>query len=120
MAVRFKLDENLPSDAAPLLREAGHDVLTALQQHLGGKPDREVLDTCRSENRILITFDLDFADIRVYPPENHRGVWVLRPHTQSITDTLALLRGALTVLDGGEIVDRRLWVVEPGQIRIRE
>ena len=119
MAVRFKLDENLPRDAEALLGEASHDVQTVLEERLGGNPDPKVLDACRAENRVLITFDLDFSDIRLYPPASHSGVWVLRPHTQSIDNTLALLRGALVVLET-ESAQGRLWIIEPGQVRIRE
>ena len=55
MAVRFKLDENLPRNAEPLLRDAGHDVQTVLDEALGGEPDRRVLDASRDETRVLIT-----------------------------------------------------------------
>jgi len=44
MAVRFKLDENLPRDAEALLRDAGHDVRTVLDERLGGNSDAKVLD----------------------------------------------------------------------------
>ncbi len=119
MAVRFKLDENLPRDAEVLLRGAGHDVQTVLEERLGGRADPKVLDACLTESRVLITLDLDFSDIRLYPPASHKGIWVLRPHTQSIDSMLTLLKGALGVL-GTEQTESRLWVVEPGQIRIRE
>src|ERR1700674_4220521 len=118
MPARFKLDENLPRDAEVLLRKAGHDVHTVSDEHLGGNPDPQVLDASRAEVRILVTFDLDFSDIRLYPPASHKGIWVLRPHTQSIDNTLALLRGALEVLQS-EAVHARLWVIEPAQVRIR-
>jgi predicted nuclease of predicted toxin-antitoxin system len=68
MAARFKLDENLPRDVQALLRQGGHDVQTALDEQLGGRPDPEILDAYVREARILVTFDLDFADIRLYPP----------------------------------------------------
>lgn len=119
MAVRFKLDENLPRDTAVLLRDAGHDVQTVLEERLGGSPDSKVLDACRTEGRVLITFDLDFSDIRLYPPATHKGIWVLRPPTQSIESTLALLKGALGVLKT-ELTHSRLWIIEPSQVRIRE
>jgi predicted nuclease of predicted toxin-antitoxin system len=119
MAVRFKLDENLPRDAVALLRDAGHDVQTVLEERLGGSADPMVLDVCRTEGRVLITFDLDFSDIRLYPPATHKGIWVLRPQTQSIDSTLALLKGALGVLKT-ESTHSRLWIVESGQVRIRE
>src|SRR5439155_23556649 len=103
----------------PLLRDAGHDVQTVLDEALGGEPDRRVLDASRDETRALITFDLDFSDIRLYAPASHSGVWVLRPHTQSIDNTLVLLKRALVVLET-ESVRGRLWILEPGQVRIRE
>jgi len=34
----FKLDENLPRAAARILREYGHDALSALDQQLGESP----------------------------------------------------------------------------------
>jgi predicted nuclease of predicted toxin-antitoxin system len=119
MAVRFKLDENLPRDVEVLLRDAGHDVRTVLAERLGGSADPRVLDACLTENRVLITLDLDFSDIRLYPPKGHKGVWVLRPRTQSIDSMLSLLKGALGVLET-EQTEGRLWVVEPSQVRIRE
>ena len=51
--------------------------------------------------------------------DSHSGVWLLRPHRQRIDNTLALLRGALVVLKS-EAVHSRLWIIEPGQVRIRE
>ncbi|MBI4293239.1 MAG: DUF5615 family PIN-like protein [Betaproteobacteria bacterium] len=119
MTVRFKLDENLPRDAETLLRDAGHDAQTACEERLTGSTDPEVLDACLAERRVLVTLDLDFSDIRLYPPTSHKGIWVLRPRTQGIEGILALLKGALSVL-GTEQTDGRLWIIEPGQVRIRE
>ena len=86
---------------------------------LGGNPDPRVFSVSQAEERILVTFDLDFSDIRVYPPASHHGIWVLRPHTQSIENTLALLRSALRVLET-ESPQGRLWIIEPERVRIHE
>jgi predicted nuclease of predicted toxin-antitoxin system len=119
MPTRFKLDENLPRNAEALFRQAGHDVHTALAEQLGGNPDPQIFSASQAEERVLVTFDLDFSDIRVYPPASHHGVWILRPHTQSIENTLALLRSALRVL-GDEPTQKRLWIIEPERVRIHE
>ena len=119
MPARFKLDENMPRDAEALLREAGHDVHTVLDEQLGGQLDPRVFDASQAENRILVSFDLDFSDIRAYPPASHKGIWVLRPYTQSIDNTLALLRAALRVVET-ESTQGRLWIIEPERVRIRE
>ena len=119
MPVRFKLDENLPRDAQALLREAGHDVHMVLDEQLGGNPDPRIFDSSQAEDRILVTFDLGFSDIRVYPPASHNGIWVLRPHTQSVDNTLTLLKAGLLVLET-EPTQGRLWIIEPERVRIRE
>jgi predicted nuclease of predicted toxin-antitoxin system len=119
MGARFKLDENLPRDAIALFRNAGHDVVTVLDERLGGHTDPDVFDACQAESRILVTYDLDFADIRQYPPSGHAGVWILRPSSQSIQNALSLLQGALRLIDS-ETVANRLWILEPDNVRIRE
>lgn len=119
MALRFKLDENIPGDASAVLRAAGHDVSTALDERLGGCTDDRVSLAAREEARVLVTLDLDFADIRAYPPASHAGVWVLRPTIQSVEMLVSLVRGALA-LAASEVVTARLWIVEPGQVRIRD
>lgn len=119
MAARFKLDENLPRDAEAVLHRDGHDVRTVRDQGLGSSPDAMVFDACRRERRILVTLDLDLADIRLYPPARDAGIWVMRPASQSIENTLALLRSALAALET-ETAERRLWIIEPGRIRIRD
>ncbi|HMO51489.1 MAG TPA: DUF5615 family PIN-like protein [Kiritimatiellia bacterium] len=58
----FKLDENLPAEACQLLRNAGHDALSVLDQHLGGAPDSHVAAVCLAESRTFITLDTDFAN----------------------------------------------------------
>ena len=119
MPIRFKLDENIPNRAESLLRQAGHDVHTALSEQLGGRPDPEVFAAAQAEARILVTLDLDFSDIRLYPPASHHGVWILRPHTHSVENTVGLLRSALQLVEM-EPLQQRLWIIEPTRVRIRD
>ena len=62
--MKFKLDENMPADLATHLREAGHDVTGVVEEGLGGEDDPPVLTAATAEGRILLTFDLDFPDVR--------------------------------------------------------
>jgi predicted nuclease of predicted toxin-antitoxin system len=117
--VRFKLDENIPRDAGALLKRGNHDVHSVFDEQIAGGVDDRLLALCRKEKRILITLDRDFGDIRLYPPSSHAGVWILRPAYQTIDSILSLLDAALAVAQS-EPAEGRLWIVEPGQIRIRE
>ena len=119
MSSRFKLDENLPRDAAALFGAAGHDVQTVLDEKLGRKSDRKIIEVAREEGRILVTLDVDFADIREYPPSEFPGIWVLRSPSQAVASLLSLLRGAIAVMDT-ESPANRLWIVEPGRVRIHD
>jgi predicted nuclease of predicted toxin-antitoxin system len=62
--MRFKIDENLPVEVADLLRANMHDAMTIFDQHMIGELDPKVASVCKSEERALITLDLDFSDIR--------------------------------------------------------
>ncbi len=119
MSSRFKLDENLPRDAEALFSNTGHDAETVLGEHLGGAPDGRVIDVAREEQRVFVTLDADFADIRAFPPGQFPGIWVLRGQSQSIENILALLNGALAVLET-ESPANKLWIIEPGRIRVHE
>lgn len=116
--MRCKIDENLPIDAAALLREAGHDCHTVYDEALAGAPDQQVIDTCRAEGRALLTLDLDFADLRTYPPADYPGIIVLRSAEPDKEHVLRLLARTLPVLEH-EAVVQSLWIVEETRVRIR-
>ena len=71
--MRFKLDENLPAILASDLAQIGHDATTCQTEGIAGSKDAVIAAHAASEGRILITFDLDFSDIRKYPPGTHPG-----------------------------------------------
>ena len=116
--MRFKVDENLPVEIAELIRHRGHDALTATQQQLGGRPDKLLSEVCVLENRCLVTLDLDFADIRTYPPSQQTGIIVLRPSVQTIAALVKMVGRILPLLDN-EVVTSRLWIVDESRVRIR-
>jgi len=76
--VTLKLDENLPSWLAPLLRDLGHDADTVIDEGLTGKDDATVWAAAQHAGRFFVTLDLDFTDTRRYAPGTHHGVLVLR------------------------------------------
>jgi hypothetical protein len=71
--VKFKIHENLPSEAAETLRQSGFAADTVADEDLSGSNDETVAGRDRSEDRILLTLDLDFANIRSYPPASTPG-----------------------------------------------
>ena len=119
MVLRFKLDENIPVRAVAALRTGGHDVETVEMEGLAGAADGAILAACIAEERVLVTLDLDFADIRAYPPGSHKGVWVLRPPQQTFNSVVALIEAGVR-LSATERTAGQLWVIDERRVRIRE
>lgn len=117
--MQFKIDENLPVEAANLLKQAGHDALTIHDQHMAGHPDSQVAFVCQAEQRVLLTLDLDFSDIRTYPPAEYFGIIVLRPRTQAKPAVLSLIGQFVPLLESEPLVGI-LWIVQETGLRIRE
>ena len=117
--MRFKLDENLSPMIAGLLSEAGHDTATVAEQGLAGAEDPDIASVCLDEGRILVTLDLDFADVRAYPPHRHPGLIVLRIGSQAPRRQMEVVSRLLPSLSGSSI-QGQLWIVGDSRIRIRE
>jgi len=115
--MKFKTDENLPTEAADLLRAAGHDALTVGEQRLSGSVDAVVGSVCQREGRVPVTLDLDFADIQTYPPDRYPGFVVLRLARQDKTRVLRVIARTIPLLTSEAVVGR-LWIVEEHQVRI--
>ena len=115
--MRFKTDENLPEEFAMVLCQAGHDACTVREEALGGHPDEDVAAVCKREQRALLTLDLDFSDIRTYPPEEFDGLIVFRVGNQDREHLLDVLRKLLPML-AQEPLSKHLWIVEDDRVRI--
>ena len=116
--MKFKFDENLPADLGALLRAAGHDAHSVLDENLRGAADPSLSQVCQAEQRILITLDLDFAHIQRYPPQAYPGIIVLRLARQDRATVLAIIPRILTLLQT-EPIAQRLWIVDDNRTRIR-
>jgi predicted nuclease of predicted toxin-antitoxin system len=117
--MRFKLDENMPLAAAEPLVAAGHDVSSVFQQGLVGRPDDSIAAVCKVEKRAMVTADLDFADIRQYPPEEYAGIIVLRIPSQTLQALVSCTKRVCRLLQD-EPLEGRLWVVTEHSIRVRD
>jgi predicted nuclease of predicted toxin-antitoxin system len=115
--VKFKFDENLPSDLGALLRANGHNAHSVHEENLSGADDLSIATVCRDEERILLTLDLDFAHIKNYPPQDYSGIIVLRLVRQDLDTVLAIIPRILTLLQT-EPIAQRLWIVDDNRTRI--
>jgi predicted nuclease of predicted toxin-antitoxin system len=118
--VKFKLDENFGTRTQRLFTAAGHDVATVDSQGLCCCPDRRLFEVCGRESRCLVTLDIEFGDVTRFPPAQGAGVVVLRlPRNPALPILESLVDAFLRVL-GDRPLAGRLWMVEPGRIRVHQ
>jgi predicted nuclease of predicted toxin-antitoxin system len=116
--VRIKVDEDLPRAVATALKEAGHEACTVQDEHLGGAKDPTVWDAALREERLLVTADKGFGDIRLHPPGTHPGIILLRPREEGIRPLLELTRSLLHTCRLEDLAGC-VTAVTPAGIRIR-
>lgn len=76
--MNIKLDENIPYTLRSDLSELGHPADHVHDEGLSGEPDGEIWKAAQEERRFFITQDLDFSDIRRFPPGEHSGLMIIR------------------------------------------
>jgi predicted nuclease of predicted toxin-antitoxin system len=121
----FLANENFPLLSAQLLREAGHRVVSVIQEAPGSK-DEDILKLAHVERLIVLTFDRDYGELiyryRVLPPA---GVVYFRfaPATPSepaeiflnLVDRADLsLIGRFTIVEKGRVRQRSIYI-SPGE-----
>jgi predicted nuclease of predicted toxin-antitoxin system len=118
--MRFKLDENLGTRTQELFRAAGHEVQTVRSEELQGCSDQYLYEVCCSEERCLVTLDLDFSDVLRFPPTDAHGIVVIRvPRNPSLALLEQLARQFLQMLTRLP-VEKGLWIIEVGRLRIHQ
>jgi predicted nuclease of predicted toxin-antitoxin system len=116
--MQFKIDENLPVECVQRLQAAGYAAETVAAEGLAGQPDAVVFAFCQHEQRVLVTLDRGFGDIRRYPIGSHAGIIVQRPVRQDRAMCLALVEQLLPLLREQELAGC-IWIVEWGRVRVR-
>ena len=117
--MRIKSDENIDVRLTALLKEAGHDAITVQEQVLLGIADRELYELCKAEGHTLVTLDLDFSNPLHFPPEGTPGFVVLRGPNQLFATMRILIETLIDALVKESPLNK-LWIVEPGRLRIHE
>lgn len=118
--MRFLVDADLPRATAALLDSYGHEAVDVRDIGLRSAKDSEIATYARQQGLCLLTGDVDFSDIRTYPPQQYPGLVVLKiPRNATARYILSLLEGFLQQDHIIAMVHGKLAVVEPGRVRLR-
>jgi predicted nuclease of predicted toxin-antitoxin system len=118
--MRFLLDANMPRSAIGTLSARGHHVEFARDIGLGAAPDAQIAERARQTGDALVTRDLDFSDIRQYPPEQYGGIIVLRlPDHFTAAEIAVVLERFLAEPRFVENLPGHLAIVDENRVRFR-
>jgi predicted nuclease of predicted toxin-antitoxin system len=81
-------------------------------------PDADVIALANQLDAVLLTTDLDFANILDYPPQQYGGIVILRYRLEHEAELDAALKAALDDLYRDRLRGA-LVIVAPGRYRIR-
>lgn len=116
--MRFLLDMGVDVRVAAWLREQRHDAVHLRDEGLQRLPNGEIFTKAISEQRVILTFDLDFGEIAALTRGRKASVVVFRLHNtrpQHVLDRLAsVLADCSSILEAGAVV-----VVEETRHRVR-
>lgn len=116
--MRFLADQDVWKVTVDLLREWGHDVLTAMEGGMARATDEELLEEARKDNRILITRDKDFGYLVFLGHMNSPGVILLRTTPETAEDVNAELGRFLDAHTQTQL-NEYFTTVEPDRHRMR-
>ena len=117
---KIKLDENFPPGFLPIFQNELIDASSVYLQNISGADDNLVYKVCQEEDRTLVTFDLDFANIIRYPADDTAGIIVCRIRKKINLEYIRELCMTLVKVISENELTGRLFIVEEHKVRIRK
>jgi predicted nuclease of predicted toxin-antitoxin system len=116
--MRFLCDMGVAGSVAEWLRTEGHDAVHLRDQDLQRLPNGQIFARAREEERVVVTFDLDFGEIVAAAGVNVASVIVFRLHNARAQHVIERLKKVLAdssaALESGAII-----TVEESRHRVR-
>jgi predicted nuclease of predicted toxin-antitoxin system len=121
MAMRLLFDQNVPVICACWLREKKSEWNIVHVNEIGfkGKADSFLYSWAQKNETIIITYDEDFADSRMYPLGAHKGIIRLRVWPTTIEQTQKALEFLLERVSTDQW-HNSLIIIDNNKIRIRK
>lgn len=116
--MRLLCDQDVYHLTINLLRDWGHDVITAKELNMSRATDEQLLTKVVEMNRIFVTRDKDFGAL-VFLKKIHTGVILLRIDPLTINEGHKELECLLRENDENELL-KQFSIVEPTRYRIRK
>ena len=120
--MKLLIDECVLGKTARLLKESGFSIVTIQELGKTSATNGTIINIAKKEKAVIITNDLDFGNLILYPLGSHGGVIVLRPRldtAEAINDVhTVLMRLFKEVKPAG--IEKSLIIVGRNKYRIRK
>jgi predicted nuclease of predicted toxin-antitoxin system len=113
--MRFLIDENVRTEVSDFLSTVGDTVGVS-----PGATDTEVAKVARTESRVIVTHDKDFANPHSFPPHDYAGIIVIRIHPPRPDAIIAALSALFKDMSGARmagtlvILEKTRFLLYPG------
>lgn len=94
--MRFLADAGISPKTIAFLRQQGHDAIHVRELDMQRASDREIVERARSEDRVVLTFDLDFGEILALGVHDRPSVVILRLSDETAQSVNAKLASVLS------------------------
>ncbi len=117
--MRFLVDANMPRSTRVLLASLGHSGEHASDIGLAHAPDARIAAHACANGAAIITRDVDFADIRNYPPHQFNGIIILRMPDDAGAKTIVNLLERFLKTELAARLPGHLVILEADRVRFR-
>lgn len=116
--MKFLADAGISMATVLALRERGYDAVHLREEGLQRLPDRNVMEKAIAEQRIVLTFDLDFGDLLALGVEKGPSVVIFRLRDETPASVnprlIHVLQDRASELESGALI-----IVEDSRYRMR-
>ena len=112
--MRFLADENISNKVVNALRSKGIDIVP-IKELASSLSDETVLETANAQQRILITFDADFAELVFKRKLKTKGVILLKFVPKSSQHILETITNVLATQDK---IEGHFLIIKEKRIRV--
>ncbi len=118
--MKFFLDTNIPYSALKMFKELNLEAVHARDVGLARTDDKEISNYAKKNGSILVTKDLEFANVKMFPFGSHEGLIVMRlPTFFKASQFVNVLRDFLASISINDL-NKSVAIVKPGKYRIRK
>jgi predicted nuclease of predicted toxin-antitoxin system len=116
--MKFVADAGISPRTVSFLREQGHDVVHVRDIGMQRAKDEEILELARAQDRVVLTFDLDFGDLLALGLSDRPSTIIFRLDDETADSVNTNLLAVLAQTEG-DLRDGALILVQDFRYRIR-